>query len=102
HTEQAAGETEAQHLQDVDADDLPAVGADALEDGDAAHLLQNEHARDAGHRDAAENDDDQADEAQVVFRAVEVATDLILGRAVRPRVDEVVLEIVAQSAHERI
>ena len=32
------------------------------------HLLQNEHARDARDRDAAENDDDQADHAEVVLR----------------------------------
>ena len=64
--------------------------ADAFQDGDAAHLLQDEHARDARHRDAAENHDDQADQAQVVLGAIEVPADLILGRPVRPGVDELV------------
>ena len=78
--EQAAGEAERHHLQHVDRDDLAAARADALQHGDAAHLLQHEHARHARHGDAAEDHDDQADQAQVVLRAIEVAADLIVGR----------------------
>ncbi len=91
--EQAAGQAERHHLQDVDGDDLAAARAEALQDGDAADLLQDEDARDARHRDAAEDHDDQADQAQVVLGAIEIAADLILGRAERPRVDELVLEV---------
>ena len=92
--EQAAGQAERHHLQHVDRDDLPAARADALQHGDAADLLQDEHAGHARHGDAAEDHDDQADQAQVVLRAIEVAADLIVGRAIRPRVDEVVLEVL--------
>ena len=100
--EQAAGQPERHHLQDVDRDDLAAARAEALEHGDAADLLQDEHARDARHRDAAEDHDDQADEAQVVLRAIEIAADLILGRPERSRVDEVVLEVLAQRLDQRL
>ena len=74
--EQAAGQAERHHLQEVDGDDLAAARAEAFQHGDAAHLLQDEDARDARHRDAAEDDDDQADQAQVVLGAIEVAADL--------------------------
>ncbi len=96
HAEQAAGQTERQHLQQVDADDLPAARADALQHGDAAHLLEHEDARDARHRDAAENHDDQADQAQIVLGAIEVPADLVVGRPVRSGVDELVREVGAQ------
>ena len=75
-----------------------AARAEALQHGDAADLLQDEHARHARHRDAAEDHDDQADQAQVVLGAIEIAADLVVGRAVRARVDEVVLEVRAQRA----
>ena len=58
----------------------PLVRPEAFEHGDAADLLQDEHARDARYRDAAEDDDHQADEAQVVLRPIEVAADLVVGR----------------------
>ena len=48
----------------------------------------DEDARDARHADAAENDDDEADEAQVVLGALEVLADLVVGRPVRAGVDE--------------
>ena len=60
HAEQAAGQAEHHHLQQVDGEDLRRARADALQDGDAADLLQDEHARHARHGDAAENHDDQA------------------------------------------
>ncbi len=68
--------------------------ADALQHRDAADLLEDEHARHARHRDAAEDDDHQADQAQIVLRPVEVSADLVVGRAERARVDELVLEVV--------
>ncbi len=54
-------------------------GAEALQDRDAADLLPDEHARDARHADAAEDDDDQADQAQVVLRPGQVLAHLVLG-----------------------
>ena len=100
--EQAAGQAERHHLQDVDRDDLPAACADALQHRDAAHLLQDEHAGDARHRDAAEDHDDQADEAQVVLGALEIAADLIFGRPVGPGVDELVAQLAAEGGDERL
>ena len=79
----------------VDRDDLAAAGANAFQDRNAAHLLQDEHAGDARDRDTAEDHDDQADEAQVVLGALEVAADLIFRRAVRPNVDELVAQVAA-------
>ena len=70
-----------------------AARADALQHGDAADLLEDEDARDARHGDAAEDDDDQADHAEVVLGAIEVLADLVVGRAERARVDELVLEV---------
>ena len=94
--EQASREAERQDLQQVDGDDLHGSRADALEHGDAADLLQDEHARDARDGDAAEDDDDQPDQAQVVLGAIEVPADLVVVRPVRAGVDELVLEVRAQ------
>ncbi len=58
-------------------------GAEALEDGDAAHLLPDEDPRHAPDADAAEHDDDEADQAEVVLGPLEVLADLILGGSVR-------------------
>ncbi len=100
--QQAAGQPQRHHLQDVDRDDLPTARAKALQDRDATYLLQDEHTRHARDRDPAENDDDQADQAQVVLGAIEVAPDLVLGRSERSGVDEVVLEVLAQRLDQRI
>ena len=95
-TQQAARQSQREDLQEVDRDDFAAAGAQALQDGDAANLLKNEDAGDARDGDAAEDDDDQADEAQVVLGAIEVAADLILVRAVRPHVGELVAQLGPQ------
>ena len=54
------------------------LAADALQHGDAAHLLQDEDAGDARDRDAAEDHDDQPDQAQVVLGALEVPADVVV------------------------
>ena len=100
--QEAPGEPERHHLQDVDRDDLAAASADAFQDGDAADLLEDEHARHARHRDAAEDDDDQPDEAEIVLGAIEVPSDLIFGGAVRPGVDELFLEVFPQREDQRL
>ena len=102
--EQAAGEAERHHLQQVHGDDLAAARAEALEHGNAANLLLDEHAHDARHGDAAEDDDDQADEAQVVLGAVEVAPDLVVARLVRAHVQVLLLisEVPPDPAGQRI
>ena len=66
---QAAGQPEQRDLQHVDREDLRGGRAEALEDRDAPDLLPDEDARHAPHADAAEHDDDEADEAQVVLGA---------------------------------
>ena len=76
--------------------------AQTLQDGNAAHLLQHEHPGDTRHRDAAENDDHQADETQVVLRPIEVSPDLIVGRAERAGVDEFFLEVAFERRDERL
>ena len=100
--EEAAGQPEPHHLQHVDGDDLRVARADALEHRDAANFLQDEHPRDARHRDAAENHDDQADQAEIVLRPIEVPADLIFSRAVRSRGDEFVAQFAAQRRDQRI
>ena len=94
--EKAARQAERHDLQHVDGDDLTARGAETLQHGDAPDLLQHEDTGDARHRDAAEDDDDQADEAEVVLRPIEIPPDRIVGRTVRTRVDVVLAEVVVE------
>ena len=79
----------------------PVGRAHALQDGDAPDLLLDEHARDAPHADAAEHDHDEADQAQVVLGAEQVLADVVLGRSVRPRLDEAVAEVRGELAGQR-
>jgi hypothetical protein len=98
--QQAAGQTKDQHLQDVHRDDLRAARTDAFENGNAADFLQDEHPGDARHRDAAQDDDDEPHQAQVILGAIEIAADLVLARAVRPRVDEVLAQVTPERGHQ--
>ena len=82
--EETARQSEDQHLGDVDGQQLRRPRTDALEHGDALDLLLDEDAGHAGDANAAEDDDDQADEAQVVLRAREVLADVVLGGFVGP------------------
>ncbi len=86
----AARKAEQQNLGHVDGEHLSRAAPDALENGDAPHLLLDEHARDARHADAAENQHDQADEAQVVLGPRQVLTHLVLGAAIPAHVNELV------------
>ena len=65
----APGEPQQQHLRHIDREHLARGAPDALQDGDAADLLLHEHPRDARDADAAEDEDHQAHEAQVVLGA---------------------------------
>ena len=65
----APGQPEHDDLQHVGGEHLPRRRADALQDRDALDLLPHEHARDAPHADAAEHEDHEADQAQVVLGA---------------------------------
>ena len=67
---------------------LPARAPDALHHRNALDLLPDEHARDARHGDAAEHDDDEADEAEIIFRALEVFADLLLAIPIRTHAHE--------------
>src|SRR5688572_23045522 len=96
HAERAAGEPENRDLCDIDRQQLRRAPANALEDGDALHLLLHEHARHARHADAAENHDHQADEAQIVFGAGEILADVVFRRLVGAHACEFVDEIGAQ------
>ena len=69
---------ERQRLEQIHRQNLAARAADTFHDRDALDLLPHEHARHARHGDAAEHDDDEADEAQIVFGALEVFADLLL------------------------
>ena len=102
HAEQTSGEAKRHHLQHVDADDLPAAGADALEHRNAADLLVHEDPRDARHGDPAENHDHEADHAEIVLGALEVSADLVVGASIRSNIHELVREAVAQRSDQRL
>ena len=72
--------------------------AKALEDRDALDLLAHEDAGHAPHADAAEHDDHEADEAQVVLGADEVVADVVFEQRVRSRRHEVAAQLVAAAA----
>ena len=86
---QAPAESQGHHLHEVHGDDLPGAGADAFQHGDALQLLIDEYPRHAGHADAAEHDDHQPDETEIVLGALQILADLVLGRAERARVTNV-------------
>ncbi len=89
-------------LQDVGGQDLTCRGADAFEDRHALDLLAHEDARHAPDANPAKRQDHEADQAQVVFGAKQIVADLILGRSIRPHVHELVTELLAKIAHERL
>ena len=62
--------------------------AKALQDGDTAHLLLDEHPRHARDADAAEDQDDQPHQAQVVLGTCEVLADAVRILPVATRPDE--------------
>ena len=64
----AAAGREPEHLQHVRREHAPRRRAEALQNRDAPDLLLHDDARDAPDADAAEHDDREADEAQVVLR----------------------------------
>ena len=97
YAQDAPGEAEHHDLEHVDRHDLAARGAGTFQHRDAVHLLQHEDARHARHGNAAQDDDDQADHAEVVLRPIEVAADFIVRRTVRAGVDELFLEVRPQS-----
>ena len=99
---EAADQPERQDLEPVDAQDVTAAGADALQDRDALDLLLDEDARDARDADAAEDDDDEPDETQVVLRSGQLLAEIVLGAPERPDVDESVAKRVAQRPPERL
>src|SRR5262249_16540682 len=72
---------------------------ETLQYGNCANLLQHEHPRDARDGDAAENDNDEADKAQVVLRPIEIAANRIVGRSIGTRVDVVVAEVLVERGH---
>jgi hypothetical protein len=69
--------SEQHDLQHVGGQHLAGRRAQA-QDRDAADLLADEHPRDAPHADAAEDDDDEADQAEIVPGALEILADLVL------------------------
>ena len=94
--------SERQRLQEVHGKNLPARPADAFHDGDALDLLPHEHTRHARHGDAAEHDDHETDEAEIVFRALEVLADLFLAIPIRPHADELRPQLCLQFARQRV
>ena len=69
---------------------------DALENGDAANLLLYEHPRDTGDADSPQDHHHQADQAQIVFRPLEVLAHPVLVAAIRANEDELVRECLPQ------
>ena len=102
HADQAAAQSEQDHLHDVGRQYQPGRGAHAFQNRHAFDLLAHEDTRHAPHADAAENHHDEPDEAQVVLRAHEVFTNVVFGGLVGAGVHEIVLEIAAQVPHERV
>ena len=78
HADKAANNAQRQRLEEIDAENLTARATDALHDRDALDLLPHEHARHARHRDAAEHDNHETDQAEIIFGALEVFADLFL------------------------
>ena len=70
--------------------------ADALQDGDAPHLLLDEDAGDARDADPAEDQHDQSDQAEIVLGARQVLPHAIGVRPVAAAADELVGERRAQ------
>ena len=99
--DQAAGQAEQRHLRDVGRQHLRRGRADALQDRDALDLLPHEDARHAPHADAAEHDDDEADEAQVVLGAKRDPRRCRLRATVGAGRDEVAAQLLAQTAGQR-
>ena len=89
----AAGEAEHAAPGHVDRQHVADEAPDALQDGDAAHLLLHEHARHARDADAAENQHDEADQAQVVLGPLEILADVVLDLPVAADADELVAEV---------
>ena len=81
---------------------MTAAGAHALQDRDALDLLFDEDARDARDADAAEDDDNEPDETQVVLRSGQLLAEIVLGAPERPDIDESVAKRVAQRPPERL
>ena len=98
HAKQAPGQPQRQHLQHVDAEDLRRARADALEHRDALELLLDEDASDTRHADAAEDQHDEADQAQVVLGPLEVLADVALGALPRTDAHKLVAEGLPQVA----
>ena len=98
HAQHAAREAEEHHLQHVRGQHLPRGRAQALQDRDAADLLPDEHARHAPDADAAEHEDHEADQTEVVLGAHQIVADLIFRVAVGIHVDEARAEVAAQLA----
>ena len=99
-TERAARQAQQHDLRQVDRQHLSRAAADALEDGDAPDLLLNEHARHARDADAAQNEDDQSHEAEIVLGAREVLIHPSFVLPVRADADEIVDERFRQLAGE--
>ncbi len=100
--EQAAGQAEQQHLRQIHREHLAGRRADTLQDGDAAHLLLHEHAGHAGDANAAENQDDETDQAQIVLSARQVVSHPVLAALVGADADELVDERLVQIPVERV
>ena len=91
-----------ERLHQVHGEDLTARASNALHDRDAFDFLPHEHARHARDRDASEHDDDEADQAEIIFGALEILADLFLTIAVRPHANELGPKLGLQTARQRI
>src|SRR5262249_4285524 len=64
---QAAQQSERENLRQISAEDAGVLPTQAFQNRDRLHLLLDEDARHAGDADATEHQNDQTDQAQVIF-----------------------------------
>ena len=102
YSQQRPAQSEQGDLHHVDGQHARGRRSQALQDGGAAKSLLHEDPRDAPDTDAAENDDDESDQAEVVLGPREVALDPVLRPPVGPDADVCLLQVFPQRPHQRL
>ena len=100
--EQGPAQPQQGHLHHVDGQHAGVRGPEALQDGGAAEPLLHEYPGHAPDADAAQDDDDEADEAEIVLRPREVALDAVLRPPVGADADKRLPQVFPQGPHERL
>ena len=101
HAEQTAEQPEREYLQQVNGDDPRSAGAEAFEDSDSLSLLFDEGTCDVPHADAAEHEDKQAGQRQIILGPGKVLAEVLLLLAIRVDLDRRARERIAKLFDER-